>query len=110
MAGIQRENVGLLVDLGHLKISANTLGISPENFIKDLSPKIVALHFHENNGITDEHSIIFRDSWFWQPLQENIARDIYSILEVRSIEPEEITRQIQLISSMFYDGGKDYEI
>jgi sugar phosphate isomerase/epimerase len=110
LTGIQRENVGLLVDLGHLKISANTLGISPENFIRDLSPKIMALHFHENDGIADEHSIIFRDSWFWKPLHENLAGDIYCILEVKGIETEEITRQVQLISSMFYDGEKDYEI
>lgn len=110
LAGIRRENVGLLLDLGHLKISANTLGISPENFMKDLSPHIIALHLHENNGITDEHSMIFRDSWFWKPLKENIQRDIYCILEVKRIEAEEINKQVQLISSLYYNGGKDHEI
>jgi sugar phosphate isomerase/epimerase len=110
LASIQRENVGVLLDVGHLKISANTLGFSPENFIKDLSSKIIALHLHENNGITDEHSIILKDSWFWKPIKENISRDIYCILEVKGLEPEEINAQIQLISLLYYNGGKDYEI
>jgi sugar phosphate isomerase/epimerase len=110
LASIQRENVGVLLDLGHLKISANTLGISPEKFIKDLSPKVIALHLHENNGIMDEHSIIFRDSWFWKPIKENISGDIYCILEVNRIEAKEINEQVKLISSLYYDGGKDHEI
>jgi sugar phosphate isomerase/epimerase len=110
LASIQRENVGVLLDLGHLKISANTLGISPEKFIKDLSPRVIALHLHENNGITDEHSIIFRDSWFWKPIKENISKDIYCILEVNRIKAKEINKQVKLISSLYYNGGQDHEI
>jgi sugar phosphate isomerase/epimerase len=109
LSNIKRENVGVLLDVGHLKISANTLGISPRNFIKDLSSKIIALHLHENDGVTDEHNIILRDSWFWEPVNENISKDIYYILEVKGISPEMINNQIQLISS-YYNGGKNHEI
>jgi sugar phosphate isomerase/epimerase len=110
VADVQRENVGVLLDLGHLKVSANTLGFSPEEFIEKLSPKIIAIHFHDNNGIKDEHSGIAGDSWFWKPIRENLPGDLYGILEVEHLDPEEITRQVRLISSLYYNYGKDHEI
>ena len=101
ISSTQRENVAALIDLGHLKVSAKTLGFSPHNFIRDLSPHTIALHLSDNNGFLDEHKSVLEDSWFWEILCTYISRDIFWILEVHECSISQIIDQVMLISSHF---------
>ncbi len=45
----------LLLDLGHLYVSANTLGLDYGKECKQLKEYVKWIHISENNGISDEH-------------------------------------------------------
>jgi sugar phosphate isomerase/epimerase len=95
-----RDNLGLLLDVGHLKVSANALGFCPEDFIRQVSDRIKAVHLSDNNGQNDSHNKIHTKSWFWKPLFEHISSDIIWILETHSVPMESITEQVALIHTM----------
>lgn len=57
------RKIGLLIDLGHLKITANSLNFDADEFIYSLKDKVYALHIHENNGTLDEHKCIKEGDW-----------------------------------------------
>ena len=52
-----RDKVGLLVDVAHLKVSANTLNFKPEQYLLKLNKYIKAYHLSDNNGLADENKI-----------------------------------------------------
>jgi hypothetical protein len=58
--------VSLLLDLGHLKISANTFGFSWETTCEEIlerfAHRIKEIHVSENGGIYDDHLSIGKDS------------------------------------------------
>jgi sugar phosphate isomerase/epimerase len=45
----------ILVDTGHLNVSAHTLGFDPAGFVTALAPAIGAWHLHANDGSADTH-------------------------------------------------------
>jgi sugar phosphate isomerase/epimerase len=55
-------NVGLLLDIGHLRVAANTLEFDPAVF-GDLEEHLVAVHLHDNDGKTDLHLPSTPDRW-----------------------------------------------
>lgn len=57
------ENLGILLDLGHLKVSSHSLNFNRYNFIEKIRNKVLAIHIHENNGRKDEHKKIRKNSW-----------------------------------------------
>jgi sugar phosphate isomerase/epimerase len=96
---VKRENVAVLIDVGHLKVSAQTLGFSPLMFIKNIAHLTVALHLSENNGVIDEHRAIREDSWFWDSLTKGLFPHVTFTLEVHNCSISYIQKQIALISS-----------
>ena len=59
------ENVGLLLDFGHLKVSALTLGFEPIHAHEKLKTWTRAYHLSDNNGKIDANESVTGDSWFW---------------------------------------------
>jgi len=52
---VNRENLGLTLDVGHASIlGANAV----EEFIRILNDKIFLIHIHDNEGKTDQHKVI----------------------------------------------------
>jgi len=96
VAEVGGDNIGILIDVGHLKVSANTLGFSPYEFIKILSPNTIAVHLSDNNGDFDEHRVIRGDSWFWEPLRDLFSNDIPCVLEASSCSVVQIAEQLEL--------------
>jgi sugar phosphate isomerase/epimerase len=47
--------LGMLLDTGHLHVSAATLGFDPEVFVSDVAPYVRAIHLHDNDGFSDTH-------------------------------------------------------
>jgi len=60
---ILSHKLGVLLDLGHLKVTSNSLGFDKDTFIKKLQSNIYAVHVHENHGRVDEHNCPNKDSW-----------------------------------------------
>lgn len=60
---IHSTNLGILLDTGHLNVTAHTFGFDPMSFIDQVAPYIRAVHVHDNDGISDTHQPIQPDSW-----------------------------------------------
>jgi sugar phosphate isomerase/epimerase len=71
------NNVNLLIDVAHLKVSSNSLGFDRVEFLKKCDPWIKAYHLSDNSGLSDDNQRIHDDSWFWPHLKCGL--DYYSL-------------------------------
>ena len=89
------DNVGLLLDFGHLKVSGLTLGFDPVNAHKKLQTWTRAYHLSDNNGKTDSNETVTGNSWFWGIINPEL--DYYS-LEVYDVSVEDLILQRELVN------------
>ena len=68
---VKKDNLKILVDAGHLNVTATTLKFDKFDFVNKVRHKIVLFHLSDNNGLKDEHKLITENSWFWSILQCN---------------------------------------
>ena len=87
------DNVGLLIDVAHLKVSANTLGFSAEKYLMNFKEIVKAYHFSDNQGLEDSNDMISNDSWFWPYINTNL--DYYS-LEIYNASAQVLKQQLAL--------------
>ncbi len=52
----------LLLDLGHLHVSAKTLGLNFQRECRELREYVAWMHLSENDGIVDEHKTLIKES------------------------------------------------
>jgi len=99
---IENKNVGILLDLGHLKVSAQTYGFKAEKFISKVKGKIQALHLHDNDGKNDLHWPLTYQSWSWQLLKSLKLKchNLSLILEARLQNIQEILQQKKLVENL----------
>jgi len=91
------ENVGLLLDVAHLKVSAASLGFDLEDAHRQLLPYIKAYHLSDNDGTEDSNMPFDEQAWFWKDLKTNL--DYYSI-EVYRTSVEKLKEQQMLVKKM----------
>ena len=96
---ISLPNVGILLDVGHLKVTATTLQFSKDEFIALIATNIFAIHLSDNNGIQDEHGHISHVAWFWPVLRSYITSQVPLILECWNMNIEQIQLQKDIIKT-----------
>ena len=52
---LSHSNLGLLIDVAHLKVSANTLGFSAIDFLRNYYDSVSGYHFSDNLGLVDSN-------------------------------------------------------
>ncbi|MDD5129515.1 MAG: sugar phosphate isomerase/epimerase [Candidatus Omnitrophica bacterium] len=82
------DNISILLDIAHLKVSANSLGFSPVSFIKDIKRHVRALHLSDNDGKNDQHLSFSDKSWF-VPFLGNF-KGKYLIIECDNLQIKDI--------------------
>ncbi len=87
------HNVALLIDVAHLKVSANSQGFDAINALIELKEHTYAYHLSDNDGISDSNGIVSEQSWFWPYLKKDVA---YNVLEVYNISGKELMGQVNL--------------
>tara|TARA_Y100000310_G_scaffold316318_1_gene367883 strand:- start:19995 stop:20864 length:870 start_codon:yes stop_codon:yes gene_type:complete len=97
---IQKPNLGVLVDLGHLNVSSNYLNFNKEDFIRSLKEKIYAIHLHDNDGSADQHNPVNENSWGLQILKENLFNNIPIVIESVHENIEDILKTKKIIESV----------
>uniref|UniRef100_A0A6M3LWX6 Putative endonuclease n=1 Tax=viral metagenome TaxID=1070528 RepID=A0A6M3LWX6_9ZZZZ len=78
---IRSDNLGILLDLGHLKINSNILNFDREEFIESFHNKTFAVHLHENNGRVDQHRCVKFSDWSFDMVDKYFYNDVPCILE-----------------------------
>ena len=91
--------VGLLVDVGHLNVSAETLGFDKYRFLEECSAYIEGYHLSENDGKWDSNKAVIEDSWFWDYLRKDLS---YYSLEVYNCPADILARQVRCAQEMLY--------
>ncbi|WP_373034655.1 hypothetical protein [Sulfurimonas sp.] len=102
------KRVYLLLDLGHLKISARFYGfdyLKAVNLLfSNYSNRILEIHLSENNGLEDDHNMIFSDSIQYMILEKykkNIMdNNINLVIEARGYNIQELKKCYNLINNM----------
>ena len=86
--------IGILLDIGHLKVSAQTLGFNPVKFIGQFKSYIKAVHISDNDGIADQNLPVSKDTWFWNYIPWKQVD--YVSLEISEQPLKKLLNQIQL--------------
>lgn len=90
------KNIKLLIDVAHLKVSANTLNFDPINLLRSLNKETSAYHLSDNDGLSDTNEPITNKSWFWEHI--NYKADFYT-LEIYRKSPLFLNKQVELVST-----------
>ena len=91
------DNVKLLIDVAHLKVSANTLKFDPVSYLNKFKSITAAYHISDNNGLEDSNEPFTIDSWF----VEHIRKDLnYYSLEIYVADIKVLEGQYSLLSSI----------
>lgn len=86
----------LLLDLGHLHVSSDTLGLDYEQECNKLKKYVRWIHISENNGIYDEHKPLRNGSVILKEFQKIFHSDLSVTLETVG-EINDILNSIELI-------------
>lgn len=78
---ISRPQLGILLDTGHLNVSATTLGFHRMAFVDAVAGWIRAFHVHDNDGSSDQHRPVVAGSWVWEVLRRPAFRALPVVLE-----------------------------
>lgn len=90
------DNVGLLIDVAHLKVSAKSLNFNPSRMFDLCHEKIIGYHLSDNNGLEDSNMPFAEDAWFWPLLNPDIK---YFTVEVYNRSPIQLLEQANLVRS-----------
>ena len=100
------NNVGLLVDVAHLKVSAKTLKFKPEDYLIKLDKYIKGYHLSDNNGLADENKNVTTDSWFWKYIKKD--KD-FCTLELKNLKITNVMKQLNLVKKKIkYEKNQNY--
>ena len=91
------KNVGLLIDVGHLKVSSKTLAFDLSLAMEKCTAYARGYHLSENDGTSDLNAPIHSESWFWRHLNSSIN---YVSIEVKGITLPELWQQKELANNM----------
>jgi sugar phosphate isomerase/epimerase len=87
------ENIALLLDVAHAKVTAQSLHFDPADFFNLLPRHIAALHLSDNDGTRDTNQPFADDAWFAKHLPDTLP----IVIEVYNISPDTAAAQVQLV-------------
>lgn len=88
-------NLAFLIDVGHLKVTANALGFDRAAFLDKVAPHVTAFHLSDNDGETDQNLPFGNEAWFLPWLAEFPSAAM--ILEAYSLEPAVIADTCRVV-------------
>lgn len=98
------EDVGVNLNLGHLRLAAVAFGFSIEEFVKKIADATVAIEMSHNKGVNDDHLPLQEYGWYWPLLEHSRLRHLPKILEVRNIPVEQVAENIRMCASKLNKG------
>ena len=94
--GLLPGSVKQLIDVAHLKVSANSLNFDPASMFELCGDRIAGFHLSDNNGLEDSNKPFGELAWFWPHLKPEV--DYYSV-EVYGCTPGQLLQQANLVRS-----------
>jgi len=91
----KKNEIGLLLDLGHTAITSHWLDFNKDHFVKKCKDKVLAVHISNNNGIKDQHKELTKNCWQASKLKLFKNRPI--ILEAMNLTTKQIKKNIEIV-------------
>lgn len=91
------NEVGLLLDLAHLKVSSTSLKFDCMEGFSKLKAISEGFHLSDNDGFSDSNSLITKDSWFMNLEVEST----YKVIEVYNETMVNLASQVDLIEKNY---------
>ncbi len=91
--------LGLLLDTGHLNVTARTFGFDQLHFTEKVKQFVCAFHIHDNDGITDTHQPIATNSWALNLLRDSGFNAGPIIVEAKFSTIKELSGHVKWLSS-----------
>lgn len=95
------DSLGLLVDLGHLKVSSKSLGFTVDDFIRETSPYCRGLHISDNDGVRDSNQAFDRESWIPDAIRSYSPE--YVVIEVYNAQEASLRESFEAVRSALSD-------
>jgi sugar phosphate isomerase/epimerase len=97
------SNVGLLLDVGHAKVTAAALGFEPGVYFEELAGWIGALHLSDNDGVRDNNRPFNEDAWF----AKYFLGDVPLVIEVYGVGSEGAAEMVQVVKQWVGEGRRE---
>jgi sugar phosphate isomerase/epimerase len=78
---LSRPEVGILLDTGHLNVTATTLRFDRHAFVELVAPWVRGIHVHDNDGTADRHQVPVPGSWVYAVLRRPSFRAVPVVIE-----------------------------
>jgi len=88
-------HLGMLLDTGHLNVTANTLGFDRIAFVEKVASYVRAFHVHDNDGIADTHQPAQPGSWVLDVLRRPEFADLPIVVEAKFKTVSDIRRHVE---------------
>lgn len=92
----EQLDFNLLLDLGHLHVSAKTLGLNFQKECRELREYVTWMHLSENDGIVDEHKTLMKESEILCEFRRMYTSDMNVTLETVG-NMKEILQSMQFV-------------
>ena len=95
---INKKDVKLSVNIGHLNLASKVYKFDKINYLKSLKNYIETFELSHNNGFQDLHKPLINNAWYWEILKSKIFREKTMILEYRNVSIAKIKESIKLFN------------
>ena len=89
---ISKNDLGILLDLGHTAVTSYWLNFNKDEFVKNCLDKVFAIHISNNNGMKDQHKSLTNTCW--QVTKLKMFKKIPIILETMNLDVTQIKENI----------------
>lgn len=94
---VDMDNLGVLLDLAHAKVSGTFLDFSVESMIGKLRKYIIEVHASENDGFIDQNLPIIKNGDIYRYMKQ--FDEVPITLEVYNLFPEIILQQLKIANN-----------
>lgn len=95
---VNNPHLGILLDTGHMKVSANTFNFDIDSFIQTVAPHVRAVHLHDNDGIYDSHQPVKSESQLFNLLNRSLFQDVVTVVESKFESAEQLKQYVTWLS------------
>jgi sugar phosphate isomerase/epimerase len=93
------SHLGILLDTGHLNVTARTFGFEPEAFIAGVGPHIKGFHVHDNDGLVDAHRPLGPGGWVLGMLGRPEFADLPIVVESKFDSIDQLCRHTKWLQA-----------
>jgi len=92
---LNKNDLGILLDLGHTAVTSYWLNFNKDEFVKNCSDKVSAIHISNNDGMKDQHKSLTSNCW--QVTKLKMFKKIPIILETMNLDVTQIKGNIEIV-------------